>query len=35
MASSMGIGYPSAGGMLGSGLTFGYIAGDTAAEQQA
>ena len=30
MASSMGIGYPSAGGMLGSGMTFGYIAGDAA-----
>ncbi len=30
MASSMGIGYPSAGGMLGSGMTFGYIAGDEA-----
>lgn len=34
MASSMGIGYPSAGGMLGSGLTFGYIAGDAAGQER-
>jgi succinate dehydrogenase/fumarate reductase flavoprotein subunit len=33
MASCMGIGYPSAGGMLGSGLTFGYIAGDAAGQE--
>lgn len=30
MASSMGIGYPGAGGMLGSGMTFGYVAGEDA-----
>jgi len=35
MASSMGIGYPSAGGMLGSGMTFGYLAGDAAGEERA
>jgi 3-oxosteroid 1-dehydrogenase len=32
MASSMGIGYPSSGGMLGTGMTFAYIAGDRAAQ---
>lgn len=31
MASSMGIGYPGAGGMLGPGMSFGYIAGDRVA----
>jgi hypothetical protein len=30
----MGIGYPSAGGMLGSGMAFGYIAGDTVAHDR-
>ena len=34
MASSMGIGYPSAGGMLGSGMTFGYLAGDAAGAER-
>jgi succinate dehydrogenase/fumarate reductase flavoprotein subunit len=34
MASCMGIGYPSAGGMLGSGMAFGYIAGDTVAHDR-
>jgi succinate dehydrogenase/fumarate reductase flavoprotein subunit len=34
MASSMGIGYPSAGGMLGSGMAFGYLAGDAAGAER-
>jgi 3-oxosteroid 1-dehydrogenase len=32
MASSVGIAYPGAGGMLGPGMTFGYLAGDRAAQ---
>jgi succinate dehydrogenase/fumarate reductase flavoprotein subunit len=34
MASSMGIGYPGAGGMLGPGMTFGYLAGDRAGAER-
>ena len=34
MASAMGPGYPGAGGTLGPGLTFGYLAGRAAAESR-